>query len=225
MRRQRKSAVRKTAAKKADVAILDSAERLFAIEGVNAVSLRQVAIDAKVDAASITYHFGNKESLVEAVIARRVAAMNEARLKALADALTRTRNQPSVEDVLHAMYRPWLDYHTSGDPGWRYYSMLVARMTLTPSLAEIFHRHMGEVERHFNNAFLLALPTIDEVHLNWGMMLTLGCGIFIFSETPRIDLVSEGLVSAKDIDAGYRQFIEYAAFGLRRLAENPNRKT
>jgi len=63
--------------------ILDAAERLFAEKGVDATSLRQVTGAAGVNVAAIHYHFGSKEELLRAVIARRFDPVNQERLKQL----------------------------------------------------------------------------------------------------------------------------------------------
>jgi len=63
--------------------ILDAAELLFARHGVDATSLRSITSEAGVNAAAIHYHFGSKEGLLEAVVSRRIAPLNQERLKQL----------------------------------------------------------------------------------------------------------------------------------------------
>ena len=42
--------------------IMESAMRLFAQSGLDAVSVREIALDANVNGAAINYHFGTKSS-------------------------------------------------------------------------------------------------------------------------------------------------------------------
>ena len=63
--------------------ILNAAEYLFASRGPNATSLRQVISRAKVNLAAIHYHFGSKESLLQAVLSRRLVPLNAGRLALL----------------------------------------------------------------------------------------------------------------------------------------------
>ena len=63
--------------------ILNAAEDLFAARGPNAVSLRQIISRAKVNLAAIHYHFGSKESLLQAVLSRRLVPLNAERLTLL----------------------------------------------------------------------------------------------------------------------------------------------
>ena len=54
--------------------ILSSAQKLFALEGVAAVSTARIAKEACVSEALIFRHFGNKQQLVEAVVKAGLAA-------------------------------------------------------------------------------------------------------------------------------------------------------
>ncbi|MGN6573451.1 MAG: helix-turn-helix domain-containing protein, partial [Pseudolabrys sp.] len=60
--------------------ILEVAERLFAEHGMSGVGLRAISADAKVNLASIAYHFGSKDGLLEALFAQRAAPIAEERL-------------------------------------------------------------------------------------------------------------------------------------------------
>ena len=48
------------------VKLLDAAERLFALTGIGGTSLRAITSEAGANLASIHYHFGSKEALLEA---------------------------------------------------------------------------------------------------------------------------------------------------------------
>ena len=60
--------------------ILETAERLFASEGLSRTSLRAITCEAGVNVAAVHYHFGSKDALLAEVVRRRVAPMNEERL-------------------------------------------------------------------------------------------------------------------------------------------------
>lgn len=210
---KKKSTPRK--ANKTREAILNKAEELFANYGIDAYSLRKIAEHAQVEPPMITYHFGNKNDLVDAVIERRISFLNNARLKSLGETLRRTKNRPSVEDILRATYDPWLEMYQSGDPGWRNYSRLIGRMLIMPWQTQIIEKHMGETETHLLNAFALALPHLSDEEVFWGASLTLGSAILLFSDSPRLtQLVSHLDNSTLDIGKGYEVFIQNAARGF-----------
>ena len=72
--------------------ILDTAEALFAQQGHDGTSMRQITGAAGVNLASVNYHFGSKESLVQAVLKRRLAVLNSERMRLL-DELEARRGQ------------------------------------------------------------------------------------------------------------------------------------
>ena len=52
--------------------LLESAERLFALQGFEGTSVRDIAEDAGVNIAMISYYFGSKEKLMEALFEKRL---------------------------------------------------------------------------------------------------------------------------------------------------------
>src|SRR4029078_8177484 len=54
--------------------ILEAAERLFGAHGYEGTSVRDIAQEAGVNLAMISYYFGSKEGLLEALFANRISA-------------------------------------------------------------------------------------------------------------------------------------------------------
>src|SRR5580692_1378770 len=84
--------------------ILDSAEKLFGLNGFEATSLRDITAEAQVNLAAVNYHFQSKESLIDAVIERRILPINQRRFEML-DAAGRPL---SVEQIVEAFLAPLL---------------------------------------------------------------------------------------------------------------------
>jgi AcrR family transcriptional regulator len=104
--RAAKGVKRGVRAERAMAKIMDAAERLFALNGVEGTPLRQVLIEAKQrNKYAITLYFGGKEELVVAIISRRVEAMNVHRKKLVAEAKARG-DLDSVRTLLEIVYRP-----------------------------------------------------------------------------------------------------------------------
>lgn len=55
------------------IQILEVAERLFAENGFDGTSVRQIAKDANVNVSMISYYFGSKEKMLEALLGYRMA--------------------------------------------------------------------------------------------------------------------------------------------------------
>src|SRR5580692_187637 len=85
--------------------ILDAAEKLFGKNGFDATSLRDITADADVNLAAVNYHFQTKDSLIDAVIARRIEPVNRKRLELLESA----GPNPNIEQILIAFLAPVLN--------------------------------------------------------------------------------------------------------------------
>lgn len=98
-------------------ALLDAAERLFAIHGVETTSLRDIAIAAGQRNNSATqYHFVDREGLVAAVFTRRMDEINERRIQMISE-VDRNGQDGDVVALASALMFPLIEYVTTHD-GW-----------------------------------------------------------------------------------------------------------
>jgi AcrR family transcriptional regulator len=88
--------------------ILNVAERLFAERGFAGTTLRNVVSEAGVNLAAVHYHFGSKEELFRAVVARFARPVVEQEL-AMLEQLRAEDELPSVEAILTAILKPCLE--------------------------------------------------------------------------------------------------------------------
>ncbi|MER7938847.1 TetR family transcriptional regulator [Streptomyces sp. NPDC093272] len=114
-------------------AILDTAERLFAEQGVYAVSNRQVSEAAgQGNNAAVGYHFGTKADLVRAIAARHFERIEEIRVRLLAA----VGDTDDVRDRVDCLVRPITEHLASlGSPTW--YARFCAQVATDPALYEI----------------------------------------------------------------------------------------
>src|SRR4029077_15545073 len=77
-------------------AILSAAETLFSTKGFNAVSIRDIALEAGANPGSITYHFKSKDGLLLEIYKRHCGPMNKRRIELLVAA----RRVRDVQDPL-----------------------------------------------------------------------------------------------------------------------------
>ncbi len=93
--------------------LLDSAERLFAERGLDAVSVRDITEAAGANTAAIHYHFGSKQDLIGAIFDRRAEAHGRRREELLAE--LEQRPGVTLRDVVEAIVRPTAEL--AADPG------------------------------------------------------------------------------------------------------------
>ena len=116
--------------------ILDVAEHLFAVRGYHDTSLRAITTTAKVNLASVNYHFGSKESLLDAVFDRRLLPLNEIRrerIEMVREAAAEKGTPPDVEATLRAFVEPTFHFRDAG--GTEDFIALVGRAISDTQLA------------------------------------------------------------------------------------------
>ena len=85
--------------KKTPIRILEAADKLFSQIGFDGVSVNDVAVEARVNKASVFYHFGNKEALFEQVLSNYHTAHQNALEQAFSDGGTKRERLHKVIDA------------------------------------------------------------------------------------------------------------------------------
>lgn len=106
--------------------VLDAAERCFAANGFAAVTIRQIAREAGVTLGVVGFHGGSKDELFGTVLARRTDTLNALRTEALAE--LKAGGAFTIRDLVDAYLAPYLQIASRGDPQWRAYAQLIARI-------------------------------------------------------------------------------------------------
>lgn len=143
--------------------ILDAAELLFARQGIASTSLRSITQTAAVNGAAIHYHFGSKAELVESLIQRRIAPLNELRMKRLEELEVAARGAPvAIEALLSAFLNPVVEARTEFKSREPQLAGLFAWLRFEPGadFARI-HDAFHEVRRRFAAAAASACGDID----------------------------------------------------------------
>lgn len=203
--------------------ILDSAEAEFAEKGYNGATLASVAKVAGVDTSLMRYYFGDKERLFEAVFRRRGPIIEELRAEAFAKYEAEAGENMTLEGVIDAFIRPGLQLSIN-DEGWRNYDRIVAYVN---SSGGDLRRLMSEVFDDTSNIFLnymrQLLPNASEEDIYWGYHFLSGGFTFSLGQTGRIDVISGGQVSSRDLEAILERLPIVFAAGIRALCD-PSRQ-
>lgn len=103
--------------------LMDTAERMFAERGFEAVSVRDLAAEAGVNLAMVSYYFGSKEGLFEAIIEAKIP---------------RTRH--ALEHLLKSDLTPWEKISQTID-------IYVDKMLSTHNFSRVIMREMSLRQR------------------------------------------------------------------------------
>lgn len=193
--------------------ILDAAEKLFAAHGFDGTSLRQLTIDAGVNLAAVNYHFGSKESLYAAMIARRIRPINEARLAALEKAEQAAEGAPvPLATVLAILVRPILELSkdaTQGGPG---IVRIIGRSLAEPLpfMDAILASEFQPTLARFSQAVRRNAPHLSPEDFLWRLSFVVGAMQHTFSNLHRMSELTRGICRDNDDEGALRRFLDFA---------------
>ena len=202
--------------------ILHAAEQLFAEHGMSGVGLRAISAAAEVNLASIAYHFGSKDGLLEAVFALRAAPIAEERLRLLDEAEQRADGNPELEDILDAFVRPALTMGSQRNGGPAF-GRLRARLATEPEALsrKILSVAFDASSRRFIDAIANALPKLPRAEVEWRFHFMLGTMYYTMANSGRIQALTGGRCDPGDVKRALRHMIPFLAAGFRSSPQRP----
>lgn len=197
--------------------LLDTAERLFAQQGLDATSLRHITAEAGVNLAAVHYHFGSKEALVRAVFARRLGPLNKERLRLLDECEARAGSGgPSLEEVVEAFIAPPLRLRGEPEQGGENFCLLMGQLFSESSKwRQIIFAEFGETLSRFPEAFRRALPHLPESELFWRLHFTIGTMVHTLRASEILVHLSQGQCDPADVEGTIRRLKAFVVAGLR----------
>ena len=197
--------------------ILDAAEYLFSKEGLNGVTLRDVAKRVGVHTTLLHYYFDDKRSLFEAVFARRASVTSGLRMAALERYEAEAGDHPTVEGALHAFLDTDLDLYITGGEPWKNYAAFCARVSNTPEGGALMDVHFDPVVLKLVSILRRALPDHADEDIFWGYHFVTGALMNTLARTERIDRLSSGLCHSDDFEAVKKRIARFMAAGFMAL--------
>jgi AcrR family transcriptional regulator len=155
-----KAPTSKTPACSTKAQLLDVAEQLFLRRGLG-ISVRDITDAAGQNGAAIHYHFGSRDALVGAVIARRagdLAARRRAALQTLRDAPT----PPTVRDIVGGLVGAYVGMVEAEGPDAQRWVDLMHALWLDRSPALAFMSEHADDERDWTRLAQVALPHLSD---------------------------------------------------------------
>ena len=192
--------------------LMDAAESLFAERGIQAASLRAITERAAANLAAVHYHFGSKQGLVRAVFARRLAPLNEERLRLL-DRCESTGG--GVEELLQAFLGPALEMARDASHGA--FGRLLGRAFMEPDdeIREILIEQFSEVFHRFTAALGRLLPELPEEEVLWRFHFVAGALGHTVACGQLIERFSDGRCAIGTAEEAAARLVTFLAAGFR----------
>ena len=183
--------------------IIDAAEHLFMEHGFEATSLRSLTAAAGVNLAAVNYHFGSKEDLFQAVLTRRLDALNQERIDLLARLEREAGERPiACEKILSAMLIPALRLARDERRGGKNFLRLLGRAYADPApfIRNFLSAQCAEMIGRFKEAFLKSLPHLTRQELTWRLHFVMGALSYTLAGTDVLKLIAHAMPGEKDND-------------------------
>ncbi|EFH75746.1 transcriptional regulator [Vibrio cholerae RC385] len=195
--------------------ILDVAEGLFAEYGFNDTSLRTITSKAGVNLASVNYHFGDKKTLVRAVLNRYL----EAFMPEMKQSLERLneRDDYDMAEVFEALRAPLRSLSELRPNGTSRFMLLIGRgyTDVQGHLRWFITNRYNDVLTLFTNSVLKANPNLTRETLFWRLHFTLGTCVFTMASSQALAEIAENDFGSKvDPKSVVDQLIPYLAAGV-----------
>jgi AcrR family transcriptional regulator len=174
--------------------------------------------------ASVHYHFGSKEILINEVLRSISRPLNQLRLEALESAMA-TPN-PVLEQVIEALVGPpvILSFDTTGE--WRLLIRLLMQARSLPreiTNSAIFKQYDAMAQR-FVEALMVAEPGLQREEAFWRYAFAIGAMMYIVTDSDtsyrRLNRLSGGLCDTEDPHVIVRQLVAFVSAGMRAAAPN-----
>ena len=196
-------------------AVLTAAERLFALNGLRSVSVRDITAAAGVNLASVNYHFGSKDALVFEIFRRRTAELNRERARMLHEAADRHGGKPPVRAILTALIEPPLRWSAPNHARRVSLQFIIrARSEGDAAVREVLTTDVSHLRR-FADALIGALPALAPEEIYWRLHFVLGMiHNNRFAEFDRLHVLSSGLTREGDVETLLGRMVDFAKAGF-----------
>ncbi|MDX1582635.1 MAG: TetR family transcriptional regulator [Thermoanaerobaculia bacterium] len=205
--------------------LLDAAEELFADGGIEQTTVRAITQRAGANLAAVNYYFGSKEGLVREVFARRIAPINDGRVRLLERALSKTTVK--IRDVIHAFVSPAIEMLMANPEEGRNFVRLMGRMHMDPDPR---HRSLAtenfeEIVERFVGAMQLALPGLGREEIFWRFHLAVGTFAQAVSCGHMLEWFTDGECRMDDPDEITERVVTFIVGGFRAKSPRIGRRS
>ena len=197
------------------VALMEAASTLFAEKGFEVVSVREITKLAKANVASVKYHFGSREGLIDAVVARMAKPVNDERLRRIED--LEDRGEATVRELIVAFFEPLCSQIQNSPLSEKLFVKLMGRV-VGDRPYEFPEEVMGqfrEVASRYVPAFIEACPGLSADEVFWRIHFSFGVLANTLTHGDLLKKISAGTVGDEKLPVTLKRVIDFCEAGFR----------
>lgn len=199
-------------------AILDAAEQVFASSGYKGATMREIAETAQVAQGLIHYHFKNKETLFEKMVARRSGEINDRRAELLA-ALFQQNERPELAHIVDTLFRPTIENGLKPDAEGGAFArvLMTCYASPDPHIQKLTEKYYNPIAQIYIDALMRAEPELTRADAVWGYTFAIGVVMTMMSKTGRPARLSDGICDDSNADELLKRIVPFVCGGIRAL--------
>jgi AcrR family transcriptional regulator len=197
-------------------ALLEAAASLFAEKGFETVSVREVTGLAKANVASVKYHFGSRDGLIDAVVEEMTEPVNEERMERI-DQLE-SEGGATARQLLEAFFDPLFSKIKGSSMCENLFVKLMGRMVgdRPYQFSDQVMAQFRTVARRYVPAFMKACPGLSPEDVFWRIHFSFGVMSNALTHRDLLEKVSEGAVNEEDLEVTMTRVLDFCEAGFKR---------
>jgi len=197
--------------------LIDAAEELFASQGFDGTSIRDLITKAKSNLSSVNYHFGDKSVLYEDLFRQRLREMRQSRLKAVKDVMS--KGNPTLEKLLHAYAVDFVKPFSDPKRNQRFMQLFFRELAEQRLPKDLFMNEMvAPVMTAMVEALATLCPDVSRRDIDMCFISTTGQLVHLM----QIRVLFEGTqspIGLINIDEAIEHIVKFSAAGIRGFAK------
>jgi len=203
--------------------IVEAAEALFAEQGFNETTMRQITSRAGVNLAAVNYHFGSKQGLIQAVAEKFLTPLCHSLERQLEQRLAdEAVAKPDVEELLEMLMRGLLAVHRELSPALSVFMRLLdlAYMANQQELRAFLLERYGDSINHFVALLRQDSAPMENDEFFWRLHFMLGSITFTLSNYQTLSgIESSRFERNAEVEQILHRMIPVLAAGLQARAD------
>lgn len=202
--------------------LVRAAEKLFAENGFERVSVRDITNLAGANVAAVNYHFGSRSGLVAAVMARYLKPINSERMARLRAAERKWAGKAvPLEEIVDAFASPLVRRVRNSEMSEKLFHRLLGRILaeqgggMSPELDAGLEAEFRDLAQAFLKTLGKALPSLGSEELVWRMHFMTGALIHLLSHGELVGQGGNRTAGTPSTEGAYSRFLRFVSAGLR----------
>ncbi len=198
--------------------LLDAAEELFAQQGFEGTSIREITKKAERYPTSVNYFFGNMQELYEELFRQRLREMRDTRLAAIKAAM-KGRGKPTLEKLLNAYAVAFLEPFTDPERSRRFMQLFARELVEQRLPRHMFLEEMATpVMAALEEAITAICPNLDKRDLQMCIHSIVGQLVHVIHIKTMFE-GGQGAIATLEVEEAIEHIVKFSAAGIRAFAK------